>query len=317
MGHRSHIEYSERQQIERLVQEGLNVAAIAFRLIRHRSTIHRELIRGRVAGAAYKAKLAEQMADERRLPSAHNASQIAPEIWEFAQQSMRETQAGPAQIVARMEYLGIPSCSPQTLYNRIEADEEAGGDLYKNLRFHQKNMTRTRAPDRRSTHPKTRIDKRPKEVYKRKKLGHWEVDTMHGKQGQTERILFCVERCSRLTKIVFLQSATADATSAAIIKVLKPLNPLSITSDNGTEFDAFPSIRDGMNTDYYFAYPGQPTQRATCENTIGQSRQYWPKGCSLQNVTQRDIEKVENILNNRPRVGLKGRTPNEVFFAKV
>lgn len=315
MGLTSHLTHIDRRQIACLSSEGLSVSAIANRMMRHRSTIHRELIRGKPKGANYAAKIATQMADERRLPSTRNALQIAAETWEFAQKTIRETQAGPAQIVARMEFVGIARCCPQTLYNRIRLDKKASGNLYKNLRFHQKNLTRTRAPDRRSTHPKTRIDKRPKEVYKRKTLGHWEVDTMHGKQGQTEKLLFCVERSSRLTKIVLLQSATAEATCAAIIDVLKGLNPISITSDNGVEFDAFPSIRSALNIEYYFAYPGQPTQRATCENMIGQARQYWPKGCSLELVTARDIAKVENILNNRPRVGLKGRTPNEVFFS--
>ena len=55
-------------------------------------------------------------------------------------------------------------------------------------------------------------------------------------------------------------------------------------------------------------------ERGLNEHTNGLVRQYFPKGASFEYVTQEEIEKVENFLNNRPRKVLGYRTPNEVFF---
>ncbi len=46
----------------------------------------------------------------------------------------------------------------------------------------------------------------------------------------------------------------------------------------------------------------------------GLVRQYFPKGSNLANVTQRDVRRVQNLLNSRPRKTLAYKSPNEVFF---
>jgi len=40
---------------------------------------------------------------------------------------------------------------------------------------------------------------------------------------------------------------------------------------------------------------------------------YFPKGTSFENITDQDIKRVEDILNNRPRKKLNFLTPNEFF----
>jgi IS30 family transposase len=42
-------------------------------------------------------------------------------------------------------------------------------------------------------------------------------------------------------------------------------------------------------------------------------RPYFPKGTSFENITDQDIKRVEDILNNRPRKKLNFLTPNEFF----
>ena len=42
-------------------------------------------------------------------------------------------------------------------------------------------------------------------------------------------------------------------------------------------------------------------------------RQYIPKGSDFNEVTDKYIEQIENILNNRPRKKLGYLTPNEKF----
>ena len=50
------------------------------------------------------------------------------------------------------------------------------------------------------------------------------------------------------------------------------------------------------------------------ENMNGLIRQYLPKGKSFDSLTQDDIQRIMEKLNNRPRKCLGYKTPNQVFF---
>ena len=45
-------------------------------------------------------------------------------------------------------------------------------------------------------------------------------------------------------------------------------------------------------------------------------RQYFPKGSSFKEVTERMVKRAKGQLNRRPRKTLKYATPMEVFFGK-
>ena len=63
----------------------------------------------------------------------------------------------------------------------------------------------------------------------------------------------------------------------------------------------------------YFAKPYHSWERGLNEHTNGLVRQYFPKGTDFNSLTEKDVQNVENILNNRPRKILNFKTPNEVF----
>jgi transposase, IS30 family len=50
------------------------------------------------------------------------------------------------------------------------------------------------------------------------------------------------------------------------------------------------------------------------ENTNGLVRQYFPKKHDFVRITNAEVQRVAELLNNRPRKTLGYRTPNEVFF---
>jgi len=49
----------------------------------------------------------------------------------------------------------------------------------------------------------------------------------------------------------------------------------------------------------------------------GLVRQYFPKGSGSENITQDQVKKVENILNNRTRKRFGHKTPNEVYASFI
>ena len=63
----------------------------------------------------------------------------------------------------------------------------------------------------------------------------------------------------------------------------------------------------------YFADPQSPWQRGTNENTNGLIRQYFPKGTDFKSVTKGEINKVQSLLNDRPRKVLNWKSPNEAM----
>lgn len=89
----------------------------------------------------------------------------------------------------------------------------------------------------------------------------------------------------------------------------------TITLDRGKEFADHRSASDALGAEVYFALPYHPWQRGTNENTNGLLREYFPKGCSLNKVTSKEVQMVYDELNHRPRKRLNYRTPYEVFYS--
>jgi IS30 family transposase len=125
-----------------------------------------------------------------------------------------------------------------------------------------------------------------------------------------------VDRASKLTKIGYVESKEAFGVRNEIVKMMGAVKDFveTITFDNGREFVHHEGIGGELGAKVYFAKPYHSWERGLNEHTNGLIRQYFPKGASLEGVTQEKIEKVENLLNNRPRKVLGYRTPSEVFF---
>ena len=164
----------------------------------------------------------------------------------------------------------------------------------------------------------TSIELRPKVVDLRKRIGDWEGDTVEGK-GHQGRLLTLVDRKSRFTSALKVNSKYSSEVVGAIKRVLKTLEPTArrtLTLDNGTEFSRFKDIESSLGTRVYFAHPYSSWERGTNENTNGLLRQYFPKDTDFTKISTQQLASAVIQLNNRPRKCLNWRTPNEAFTAK-
>jgi transposase, IS30 family len=83
----------------------------------------------------------------------------------------------------------------------------------------------------------------------------------------------------------------------------------SLTFDRGSEMAMHELFTQLTGIPVYFADPGCPGQRGTNENTNGLTRQFFPKKTDFSKISEEELKKVENLLNNRPRKILGFKTP--------
>lgn len=163
------------------------------------------------------------------------------------------------------------------------------------------------------------IDLRPKHIELRKEIGHWEGDLIIGK-GQKSAIGTIVERKSRYTLIVKLKSRKADEVAKMFSKKLNQLNKKlrkSMTYDNSIEMAKHKTITQKTGMKIYFAHPYASWERGTNENTNGIIRRDFPKGTNFNLVDDKQLLKLEQKLNNKPRKIIGCKTPKEVLESEV
>jgi transposase, IS30 family len=310
-----HLTLEERDRIAQLRHQGADRKEIARIVERCPSTISRELHRNCTAGE-YHAAQAQREAQRRRQERPLVRKMEVPQINEAVRAGLAQ-EWSPEQIAGRMRQQDSERrVSSQTIYTWIKQDDD---------REHWESLLRRRGkrPNRRknaaTTGDAARIDKRPKVIEERLRLGDFEGDTVLGPPG-TGGLATIVDRKSRYTIVSKVQSKNADHVHARIKQRMKELDEQrchSITFDNGTEFARCHRLEKHLGIELYFADPGCPYQRGTNENTNGLIRQYYPKGTDFRDISHPQVRQVEKLLNNRPRACLGFRTPAEVFFEKT
>ena len=224
-------------------------------------------------------------------------------------------ELSPEQIVGRRKREGVKGMSHETIYKWIWADKRRGGTLWKHLRGAQKRRRkRYRSYDSRGRLAgKTMIQQRPAVVESRKRIGDWEIDTVHGRGKAC--VVTVVERKSGIVRIGKIHRATKEQTLGRTVSLLwdEKERVKTITADNGCEFHNYKELESILKTKVYFATPHHAWERGTNENTNGLIRQYLPKGMDLSRVTQDRCNRIAEKLNNHPRKRLDFRTPNEVY----
>lgn len=159
------------------------------------------------------------------------------------------------------------------------------------------------------------IEERPAEVADRTIPGHWEGDLIMGKYKRTA-LGTLVERTTRKTILVPLKQKDAQSVRKAYAQALCVLPKemaKTLTYDQGKEMSEHQQFTIATDIQVYFAHPGSPWERGTNENTNGLIRQYFPKGTEFDQVSVREIKRVERELNDRPRKVLQWKKPDEVF----
>ena len=286
----------------------------------HPSTVSRELKRGRgeISKDGYWVIASQNRATKVQREKSKKANlKLTEEIKRLIKKYLKK-EYSPEQIAATLKMKHNKSISHVTIYTYIHKDRLHNGKLHLHLR--QKGKRRKKYGQARKNRIKGRvpIDLRPSIVDDKIRVGDFEADTIIGK-GRQGAIVTIVDRKSMYLKLSLPVSKNSNIVANEIVRLLAPFKSKvhTITTDNGLEFAQHQSISKKLKCDYYFCHPYSSWQRGLNENINGLIRQYIPKGSSFSNITSKEIKKIENRLNHRPRKSLGWRTPYEVFYENL
>ena len=308
----------ERYTITALLITRHSRAKIARQLGRAPSTISRELGRNRTHhDDKYRAELAHSYATARRRRERRGWHFSPPQLNLVARKV--EKNWSPQQVSERLKLEGILLISHQTIYHFIVWDKKRGGGLHTHLRSagKQRHKHHGSKDSRGKLQGKRHISERPAEVETRKTIGHWEGDTVIGRD-RHHCILTFVERRTGYAIIRKLRCRTAaevvTVAAPAIKKHLSRFN--TATLDNGTEFHEYKKLEQKFPVRFYFATPYHSWERGSNENLNGLIRQYLPKGCCMSELTQAQCDWIARQLNCRPRKRFAYKCPQEVYYGE-
>jgi IS30 family transposase len=322
-----HLSEKDRYKIEALSQRGLTPSEIGESLTpkRDRRTIERELARGLTVQRnsdlterlVYLADVGQRKRDERAsnkgrgLKIGHDHK-----LAEHIERKIIEEKYSPDAVIGEIKAKGLQfetTVCTKTVYNMIDAGvflnlsnkylpikKDGKKRPYKRIRKVALNNTKGRS-----------IEERPPEVDSREEYGHWEMDCVVGSGKAC--LLVLTERKQREEIIIKLPAKTQNYVIKALDRLERRYGKAferkfkSITMDNGSEFLDMKSIERSClkpgtkRTTCYYAHPYSAFERGSNENQNRLIRRFVPKGSNIDKLTQKDVKRIENWMNNYPR----------------
>ena len=331
----NYITESQRYQIEILLQEKYTVQQVADLLGHKYHTIYHEVKRGTVKQLdtllrehyVYKADYA-QMKYNQNVANRGRNLKIGSDykLVRFIEDMVKNKHYSPEALLLYAKNEGLEfdtSICVKTIYNYFDMGlflnvSVADFPVKKEVRKKKTNN------DKKSTvalnNRKGRsIEKRTAEINERKVYGHWEMDTVVSGQNTGKACLLVLsERMTREEIVIKIKDKKAASVVHALNMLERKLGKKkfkekfkSITCDNGVEFLNCSGIEksrygSGNRTVVYYCHPYSSWERGTNENINRMIRRFFPKGTNFDTVTTKQVQMVQDWINNYPRKILGG-----------
>lgn len=317
----SHLSYEQRVTIQHYLEYNDHVYQkdIAQAIWVSPPTITHELARWKKHNIAYDASLAHERAKSVRAQANKNIHTKIQEdslLAAFIREKI-QLYRSPEQIGAVWTQSHWWTLSHNTIYRYCDTHHSWRRKKY----ARHKGKKRKNACLHTSKIP-NRIDisQRPKIVDNKCRLGDFEWDTIVW-DNKSDCIITLIDRVSlywyatvvHLEKWENLSVVVSTFLSEILASIRKELRK-TLTLDNGTEFADHEYITERTWTAVYFAQPYHSRERGCNENFNGLLRQFFPKGTSFKNITQKELDYYVQLINNRPRKKLWRKSPIDVFL---
>lgn len=329
---------ADRLKLEALLKAGHGKQEIADQIGVHVSTIYREIKRG-----TYTHTNSDLTEEERYSPDIaedkyqQNLRDKGPDLKigkdhrlaEYIETKIAEDGYSPGAVLGEIKAKGLEfetEISKPTLYSYIDKGiflTITNKELPVKGRRQKKNKKVRRQA---RANAGTSIEKRPEDIDTREEFGHWEMDTVVGKRGESKHsLLVLTERKTRNELIYLLYEHTTE-------QVCKRLDQLeaewgerfgqvfkTITVDNGSEFADWEGMQQSAADEsekrvtVFYCHPYCSFERGSNENQNRLVRRKIPKGENFDDRTEDDIQMVEDWINDYPREMFGWKTSGELF----
>jgi IS30 family transposase len=175
---------------------------------------------------------------------------------------------------------------------------------------------RKRRGNKKKLSERTFIDRRPRHINERRRIGDAEADFILPGRSGTGILLTTADRKSRTSFIEQILQVTIPNVHRAFVRVKKRFPELkTVTTDNDLLFERHKELEKSLGIKIYFCRPYHSREKGTIENTSGVVRKSIPKSSGISKHSKRFVEKLEAKLNRRPMEVIGFRTPQEMLDA--
>jgi len=219
----------------------------------------------------------------------------------------------PEDIAGRLKHkreLKLPYVSKDSIYRYIKSPY--GRKIEATL---QKKKKRTKKRGHQGIlDGRTFINKRPKYINNRLKIGDAEFDfIVSGKNGKGI-LLVVVDRKLRVSFLEPIYEVSIPNVHLAAQEIKQRYSEWKTgTTDNDLLFKKHKRLEKEISIKIYFCDPYSSWQKGTVENTNGEIRKYLPKSSDISKYQISFFKDIEIKLNNRFMKCLKYQTPTEVL----
>ena len=235
------------------------------------------------------------------------------ELKEFVRNSLYDGQS-PGNIAGRIRKREkrLPSIGKDSIYRFISS---VYGRRIESFRNKRKQRRRGRGKKLAQLTDRTFIDKRPKHINDRKRLGDAESDfIVSGKRGRGI-LLTLADRKTRVSFFEQILDVSIRNVELAFLNIKKRFPELkTITTDNDILLKNHKRLENILDVKIYFCNPYHSWEKGTIENTNKYIRKDIPKGSDISKYSKRFIRTIEDKLNRRFMKVTDHETPSEALI---
>jgi IS30 family transposase len=297
-----------------LRKRGCTYEEIAEALGRSKSSIHYEMTRNAVKGV-YTPTKAHHTAYVRRKYARFQGKKIVetPGLKQFVHRALLAGHS-PEDIAGRLREgheKSLPYVSGESIRRYVKSPH--GRQLEAELRKRARRKRGKKRTRKNTLDGRTFIDKRPKHINARMRIGHAEFDFINSGKSGTGLLLVVVDRKTRMTYCESIYDVSIPAVERACLSI-KERYPewITGTTDNDILFIHHARLAQLLDIRIFFCHPYHSWEKGSVENANGEIRKDFPKGSDVSAYPPSFFRTIEKRLNDRYMKCLSYQTPSEV-----
>lgn len=284
---------------------------ISRALNRSVSTISCEISGNSVRGK-YDPKKAQHKSYVKRYRAGYRRKKIpmSKELRIFVEKYLLSGQS-PAAISGRIKYheKHLLQVSGNTIYRYLRGPYGKAIRLILNKKKRSK-----RGAKKKKLSNRVFIDKRPKIIEKRERVGDLEGDFIVSCRSGRGILLVVVCRKLRMAFLEIIYDVSIDEVHQAFLKIKERFpEAKSLTLDNDILFRMHKTLSKLLGLKIYFCHPYHSWEKGGVENVNKFIRKYIPKGSDFSRYSKTEIKLLEEKCNQRFMKCLNYATPKEAL----